>query len=238
MEKNRIENPDNQSLDKYGKSALIREYLARVIMAFILVLTSGTWTWINIWIYAALASLTSVLVYIFVVRVNPSLYNERGNLRENTKKWDLIWVRVYALISYSSIIIASLDKKNCWSSLGNGWIIPGGILIIISGVLATWAMAENNYFSSVVRIQDDRGQTVITSGPYQYIRHPGYLGAILYYIGTSMVLDSWISFFPALIIIIGFIFRIQFEERTLKEELDGYERYTQKVEYRLIPGIW
>ena len=238
MEKNRIENPDNQSLDKYGKSALIREYLARVIMAFILVLTSGTWTWINIWIYAALASLTSVLVYIFVVRVNPSLYNERGNLRENTKKWDLIWVRVYALISYSSIIIAGLDKKNSWSSLGNGWIIPGGILIIISGVLATWAMAENNYFSSVVRIQDDRGQTVITSGPYQYIRHPGYLGAILYYLGTPMVLDSWISFFPVLIIIIGFILRIQFEERTLKEELDGYERYTQKVEYRLIPGIW
>ena len=233
-----MENLGIQKLDKYGKLALTREYLARVIMAFILVLTSETWTWINIWIYAALATLTSMLVYLFVVRVNPSLYNERGNLRENTKKWDLIWVRVYALISYSLIIIAGLDKKNSWSSLGNEWIIPGGILIILSGMLATWAMAENNYFSSVVRIQDNREQTVVTSGPYQYIRHPGYLGAILYYLGTPMVLDSWISFFPVLIIIIGFIFRIQFEERTLKEELDGYERYTQKVKYRLIPGIW
>ena len=233
-----MENRCNQKLNKYGKSALIKEYLARIIMVFILVLTSGTWTWINIWIYFALATLTSMLVYIFVVRVNPSLYNERGNLRENTKKWDLIWIRVYSLISYSSIIITGLDKRNNWSSLGNEWIIPGGILIILSGVLATWAMAENNYFSSVVRIQDDRGQTVVTSGPYQYIRHPGYLGAILYYIGTPMMLDSWISFFPVIIIIVGFILRIRFEERTLKEELYGYERYSQKVEYRLIPGIW
>ena len=125
MEKDRINNPDNQSLDKYGKSALIKEYLSRVIIVFILVSTSGTWTWINIWIYGALATLTSVLVYIFVVRVNPSLYNERGNLRENTKKWDLIWIRVYGLISYLSIIVAGLDKKNNWSSLGIGWIIPG-----------------------------------------------------------------------------------------------------------------
>jgi protein-S-isoprenylcysteine O-methyltransferase Ste14 len=179
-----------------------------------------------------------VLVYIFVVRVNPSLYNERGNLRENSKKWDLIWIRVYGLISYSSIIIAGLDKRNGWSSLGNGWIIPGGILIILSGVLVTWAMAVNSYFSSVVRIQDDRGQAVVASGPYQYIRHPGYLGAIFYYIGIPMMLDSWISFFPVLIIILGFMLRIQFEEKTLKEELRGYERFTQKVKYRLIPGIW
>ncbi len=238
MEKDCKNNPGDKSFDKYGKLALIKEFLSRSVMAFILVITSGTWTWINIWIYVGLATLTSVLVFIFVVRVNPSLYNERGNPRENTQKWDLIWIRIYGLISYLSIIIAGLDKKNSWSSLGNGWIFPGGILIILSGVLSTWAMAENNYFSSVVRIQNDRGQTVVNSGPYQYIRHPGYLGAILYYIGTPMVLDSWVSFFPVLIIIIGFIIRTHFEEKILKEELDGYGRYTQKVKYRLIPGIW
>jgi len=238
MEKDRINNPDNQSLDKYGKSALIKEYLTRVIIVFILVSTSGTWTWINIWIYGALATLTSVLVYIFVVRVNPSLYNERGNLRENTKKWDLIWIRVYGLISYSSIIIAGLDKKNSWSSLGNGWIIPGGILIILSGVLATWAMAENNYFSSVVRIQDDRGQTVITSGPYQYIRHPGYLSGIIFFLGTPLVLDSVYGFIPFVCIVVGFIIRIILEEKTLIAELDGYLEYTQKVKYRLFQSLW
>ena len=233
-----MENRGIQKLDKYGKLAHIREYLARVIMVVILVLTSGTWTWINIWIYLVLATLTSVLVYIFVVRVNPSLYNERGNPRDNTENWDLIWIRAYGLISYSSIIIAGLDKRNGWSSLGDGWIVPGGILIILSGVHVTWSMAVNSYFSSVVRIQDDRGQTVVAGGPYQYIRHPGYLGAILYYIGTPMMLDSLISFFPVIIIILGFMFRIQFEERTLKEDLTGYERYTQKIKYRLIPRIW
>ena len=233
-----MENRGIQKLDKDGKLALIREYLARVIMVVILVLTSGTWTWINIWIYFALAALTSMLVYIFVVRVNPSLYNERGNPGDNTRKWDLIWLSAYGLISYSLIIIAGLNKRNGWSSLGDEWIIPGGILIILSGVLVAWAMAVNSYFSSVVRIQDDRGQTVVASGPYQYIRHPGYLGVIFYYIGTPMMLDSWISFFPVLIIILGFMLRIQFEERTLKEELSDYERYSQKVKYRLIPGIW
>ena len=233
-----MENQHIQKLDKYGKLALIREYLARVIMVFILVLTSGTWTWINIWIYTALASLTSVLVYIFVVRVNPSLYNERGNPNENTKKWDLIWIRVYGLISYSSIIVAGLDEKNNWSFLGDGWIIPGGILIILSGVLATWAMAENNFFSSVVRIQDDRGQKVVSSGPCQYIRHPGYLSGIIFFLGTPLVLDSVYGFIPFVCIVVGFIFRIILEEKTLIAELDGYLEYTQKVKYRLFQGLW
>ena len=233
-----IENRRIQKLDKLGKLALIREYLARVIMAFILVLTSGTWTWINIWIYAALASLTSVLVYIFVVRVNPSLYNERGNPNENTKKWDLILMRIISLFSFSSIIIAGLDKKNSWSSMGVGWIIPGGILIILSGVLATWAMAENSYFSSVIRIQDDRGQIVISSGPYQNIRHPGYLSGIIFFLGTPMVLDSVYGFIPFMCISVGFVIRIIFEEKMLIAELDGYQEYTQKVKYRLIQGLW
>jgi len=76
-------------------------------------------------------------------------------------------MRVISLISLSSIIFAGLDKKNGWSSLGDGWIIPGGILIILSSVLATWAMAENSYFSRIVRIQDDREQMVVASGPYR-----------------------------------------------------------------------
>jgi len=233
-----MENRRIQKLDKYGKLALTREYLARFIMAFILVLTSGTWTWINIWVYAALASLTSVLVYIFVVRVNPSLYNERGNPNENTKKWDLILMRVISLISLSSIIIAGLDKKNGWSSLGDGWIIPGGILIILSSVLATWAMAENSYFSRIVRIQDNRGQMVVASGPYQYIRHPGYLSGIMFFLGTPMVLDSVYGFISFVCITISFGIRIIFEEKMLTAELDGYREFTKKVKYRLIPRIW
>jgi protein-S-isoprenylcysteine O-methyltransferase Ste14 len=237
-EKYIMKNQGIQKLDKYGKLALIREYLARIIMVFILVLTSGTWTWINIWIYAALATLTSMLVYIFVVRVNPSLYNERGKPNENTKRWDLILMRVIILISFSSIIIAGLDKKNDWSSLGDGWIIPGGILIILSGMLATWAMSLNNYFSSVVRIQYDHGHTVVTCGPYQYIRHPGYLSGIFFYLGTPMVLDSVYGFIPFVCITIGFGIRVIFEEKMLVAELDGYQGYTHKVKYRLIPGIW
>jgi len=233
-----MDNSDNQSLDKFGKFALIREYFSRAVAAFILVSTSGTWTWINIWIYVGLATLTSVLVFIFVVRVNPSLYNERGNPNEKTEKWDPIWIRVYGLISYSSIIVAGLDKKNNWSSMGDDWILPGGILIIISGVLATWAMAENNYFSSVVRIQSDRGQIVVSSGPYQYIRHPGYLSGIMFFLGTPMVLDSVYSFFPFVCIIVGFMIRIIFEEKMLIAELDGYQDYKNKVKYRLLPEIW
>jgi len=166
------------------------------------------------------------------------LKNGRGNPKENTKKWDLIWVRVYGLTSYSSIIIAGLDKKNNWSSLGDKWIIPGGILIILSGMLATWAMAENSYFSSVVRIQDDRMQMVVNSGPYQYIRHPGYLSVIMFFLGTPMVLDSVYSFIPFACIVIGFVIRVIFEEKMLIAELDGYQEFTQKVKYRLVPGIW
>lgn len=225
-------------LDKQGLRMLIREYMSRVIIGLLLFISSGDWNWVNAWLYIGFALLTILMVHWFVVSKNPELYNERGAVSANAKEWDKNWIRFYALMGYLTLVFLGLDHRYGWSHLSPLYLIPGALLVITSGTLSSWAMAVNHFFSSVIRIQDDRGHKVVDSGPYRFIRHPGYLGGIFFYFGTPMILDSWIGFFPILLITAGFILRIRFEEKTLIEELEGYADYKQKVKFRLIPGIW
>jgi len=112
-------------------------------------------------------------------------------------------------------------------------------LFINSGMaLIIYAMIKNRFLSAVVRIQDDRGHQVISSGPYRWIRHPGYLGNLLIYIPAPFFLDSIWAIIPALFFMFLLVIRTIMEEKTLKSELEGYREYTKKVQYRLIPGIW
>ena len=110
---------------------------------------------------------------------------------------------------------------------------------MITGLaLSTYAIIENRYFSSVVRIQHDRGHHVISSGPYRWIRHPGYTGIILTYITVPFFLDSIWSIIPALFLTIILVIRTTMEDKTLQDELEGYLEYAKRVQYRLFPGIW
>jgi protein-S-isoprenylcysteine O-methyltransferase Ste14 len=112
------------------------------------------------------------------------------------------------------------------------WIILAGYL------LASYALIENRYFSDMVRIQTDRGHRVVSSGPYRWMRHPGYAGALLTYLAAPLFLDALTAFVPAAILLILLVVRTSLEDRTLQERLDGYRAYTQRVPHRLIPGIW
>jgi protein-S-isoprenylcysteine O-methyltransferase Ste14 len=104
--------------------------------------------------------------------------------------------------------------------------------------LMTWAMAVNNYFSLVVRIQKDRGHTVVTGGPYHYVRHPGYVGGILFQLGTPLLLGSMWALIPAGLTVLLLVVRTALEDRTLLKELEGYQEYAQQTHYRLLPGLW
>jgi protein-S-isoprenylcysteine O-methyltransferase Ste14 len=99
-------------------------------------------------------------------------------------------------------------------------------------------MIANTYFSTSVRIQYDRGHTVSSGGPYRYIRHPGYLGIIIYLLSTPIILGSILALIPAIVTAILFIIRTSFEDNTLKNKLEGYKEYAEKVKYRLISGVW
>jgi protein-S-isoprenylcysteine O-methyltransferase Ste14 len=113
------------------------------------------------------------------------------------------------------------------------------LVVILAGyALGSYALMENRFFSGMVRIQTDRGHRVVSSGPYTWVRHPGYAGALLTYLATPLLLDSVWAFLPVVLLLIVLVVRTRLEDQTLQAELPGYSEYARRVRYRLLPGIW
>ncbi len=237
MEKNSLREAWRK-LDGNGKRMVIREYLSRVVILLILFLISGNWNWLGAWITFAFALVSIILVHLIVVRANPDLYNERGAKHSDTKKWDTVLLPLYGLCGYLVLIIPSIDERLHWSDLPSYFVGAGIVFMIFSCMITTTAMRSNAFFSATVRIQPERGQTVVDQGPYRIIRHPGYLGGILFYIGCGFLLDSVWTFIPIALIMLILSIRTNLEDNTLQQELPGYKEYTQKVRFRLFPRIW
>ena len=227
-----------QALNKQGRLMIVREYISRIVMALILFLISGTWRWGNAWLYLFFALISIVLIHLIVVRKDPQLYNERGTRHSDTKSWDNVILPLYALGGYLVLVMAALDERFGWSDLSPVWLLLGIILMIFMEFLVIATMRANPFFSSTVRIQPERGQQVVQCGPYAIIRHPGYTGGILYYLASFCLLDSRWVLLPTLLTILLVIVRTSLEDRTLQNELDGYQNYAKKIRFRLFPGIW
>ena len=116
--------------------------------------------------------------------------------------------------------------------------LAGLVISLLGFGVFLWAMAANAFFAEGVRIQEERGHTVATGGPYRLVRHPGYVGAILSMGATPFLLGSWWALVPAGLGVGGYLLRTALEDRTLQEELPGYREYTHQTRYRLLPGIW
>ena len=173
---------------------------------------------------------------------HPGLMAERQNREKikSAKVWDKVLAPLMALsLVFPMVIVAGLDHRFDWSFPFPLWLIViGFILISVGYAFATWAFAENRFFSSVVRIQTDRGHTVCDSGPYRFVRHPGYAGNILPLLGIVLALGSVWALIPAAFALIILVIRTVLEDKTLQEELPGYRDYARRVHYRLIPGIY
>jgi protein-S-isoprenylcysteine O-methyltransferase Ste14 len=137
-------------------------------------------------------------------------------------------------------VVAGLDVGRLhWSDTVPLWSQIAALLgFALSFALSIWAMMTNNFYSRVVRIQRDRGQYVVTQGPYRFVRHPSYIGSIFSWVCAALVLGSWLALMPAVLIAAMLVVRTALEDRTLQAELDGYREYAQRVRYRLLPGIW
>jgi len=172
---------------------------------------------------------------------HPGLTSERQNIEniQNAKAWDKVLAPLMAVsIGFPMVIVAGLDHRYSWSSEFPLWLIVIGFIFISLGyAFAAWALAENRFFSSVVRIQTDRGHVVCESGPYRFVRHPGYAGNILALFGIVLALGSVWTLIPAALASIIAVIRTVLEDQTLQEELTGYRDYARRVRYRLIPGI-
>lgn len=217
----------------------IRETMGIVIMAVALFWSAGKISWWPAW-----ASIVIMLVWIMataivLLRFNPGLLAERLGPRKGAKPWDTAILSILGLAQLARYIIAGLDQRYGWT--GGFPIIAQIAALIVCALgyaLVVWATASNAFFSQVVRIQPERGHTVATGGPYHYVRHPGYVGAILYEIAVSVLLASWWAFLPSVLGALLLVLRTALEDRTLQAELAGYSDYSHQVRHRLLPGIW
>ena len=211
------------------------------LFGFTPLLVSEKWNWWEAWVYAAISAVGFAASRLLAGRRNPDLIDERVRSidLEDAKPWDRILAPVVTLGGILIAVVAGLDYRYGWAAAFPLWAKIVSLVFIILGYwLGTWAMLENRFFSGVVRIQIDRGHTVVSTGPYAWIRHPGYAGTILVYLFTPILLNSVWALIPALMLVIALISRTALEDQTLQAELPGYREFTQRTRYRLLPGIW
>lgn len=220
---------------------VIQMLLFIVVTPLLPLLISGRWGWWEAWLYAIICIMGFAISRVLAARHHPDLLAERvrSMQREDAKPWDRFLSPAVGLGSGTIPLVAGLDALLGWSPT---FSLPTRIValaIILAGyALGTYALVENRFFSGVVRIQAERGHQVVSSGPYRWIRHPGYAGALLVYLATPLLLDSSWAFLPATLISILLVIRTHLEDQALQDELEGYREYAKRVRYRLLPRMW
>ena len=220
----------------------IRLVVVYLLIPLILLVCGGDIRWWQAWVYSLLIFTAGIGGRIWAERRHPGLMAERTRSLKasDVKAWDKVLAPLMALsVSFPLVIVAGLDHRFGWSSVFPIWLNITGILLIALGyAFAGWALAENRFFSSMVRIQTDRGHVVCDSGPYRIVRHPGYAGNLLAMPGMVLALDSAWTLIPVGLALVVAVIRTVLEDRTLQEELPGYREYTSRVRYRLFPGVY
>lgn len=218
--------------------------MIHLFITLVLLVCGGDIRWWQAWVFSLLLVAAGVGGRIWAEWRHPGLMVERERTRSletsDVKSWDKILAPLMALtLSFPLVIVAGLDHRFGWSPVFPTWLNTIGILLIALGyAFAAWALAENRFFSTMVRIQTDRGHVVCDSGPYRIVRHPGYAGSLLATPGIVLALGSAWTLIPAAFALVVAVIRTALEDRTLREELPGYREYTSRVRYRLFPGVY
>ncbi len=211
-----------------------------VIFALALFAPAGTLAWFSGWVYLILFFGFFIGVNLWLLKHNPGLLQERMSLsRLDQKGWDKWLFPLLLLLPFAWLVFISLDAVRFhWSPVSNWLHETGSVILVFSFVLFFLTFRENTYLSTVVRVQKDRGHTVISTGPYHYVRHPMYSAFLPFMVGTALWLGSWYGVLLGLSFILAVAWRAVLEERTLEKELQGYATYMTQVKYRLIPFVW
>ncbi len=221
---------------------VLRPLASLVIMVGAPFLAAGRLDWWAAWALIAVTLALSAVSRIIPARRNPDLLAERARFAEveGVKSWDRVLMPLMALvIPLLTWVVAGLNVRFGWLPAVSPAVQALGFLLVLAGgILATWAMVENRFFSAVVRIQQERGHEVISSGPYRLVRHPAYAGGLAAGIGTGLALGSVWALIPGALMAALTVVRTALEDRTLRAELPGYEDYTRRTRHRLLPGIW
>jgi protein-S-isoprenylcysteine O-methyltransferase Ste14 len=223
-------------------TAVVGFALYILLVPALLFIGAGTVNWPAAWVYVIMlltATLGSRLVVLFR---NPDLLRERSRFTasEGTEPWDRVLVPIVGLLGpMAMMVVAGLDHRFGWSG-DVPEIVQVLAAVTVAGAyaLAVWAMVANEYFSAVARIQEDRGQVVVTEGPYRIVRHPAYAGSVVATVALPFMLSTLAAIVPGIGLISALVMRTYFEDTLLMGELDGYAAYAARTRYRLLPGVW
>ncbi len=223
-------------------TSILKQFLQLILSLTLTVLclfgSSGRVSWSNAWILLGLNFAASITTMVLFWR-DSKLRAERSNTKAG-ESWDKPLVFIVVLLGPAATwITAGLDTRFHWSEdMGSLAVIAGVVVGLLAVALIAWAMRSNRFFSAVVRIQKDRGHIVVSSGPYRFVRHPGYVGFSAFTLVTPLILNSRWAFVPAVATVAVTVLRTALEDRTLQRELDGYDDYARRVRYKLMPAIW
>lgn len=216
--------------------------LIHLLIALVLFMCAWDFNWSQAWFYSALIVSAGIGPRIWTEKKHPGLMAERSSFgqAQDVKSWDKMLSPLMAVsMTFPLVTVAGLDHRFMWSPEFPVWLnILGFILIVFGYGFAGWAMVENRFFSSVMRIQMDRGHMVCNSGPYRFVRHPGYAGNILALPGIVLALSSIWTIIPVTVALFIAVIRTALEDKTLQEELVGYKDYVGHVRYKLVPGVF
>jgi protein-S-isoprenylcysteine O-methyltransferase Ste14 len=209
-----------------------------LFLALVLFLPAGDIRWFNGWLFIAVFIMLTVPSIAYLWRVNPDIFVARSKIHEGTKGWDLVLVSFLLLALFAIFPLAALDARFGWSAVPS-WLVAVGYVLTAVGYLGSvWVYGTNKFAEPTVRIQKERGQTVISTGPYAIVRHPLYLWSLFLVYGFPLALGSYWAMALGVVATILLVVRTAMEDRTLQAELEGYKEYASRVRYRLIPGIW
>jgi protein-S-isoprenylcysteine O-methyltransferase Ste14 len=217
---------------------LFRETTGVLGQAAVLFLSVGRWNWAMGWAFVIATTLWVGATALVVLPRNPELLAERLGPRKGAKTWDAVIMSIIGPALIACYIVAGLDVRYGWTRISLPLQIAALVIVVLGYALIVWATAANAFFSLIVRIQQERGHTVAAGGPYRFVRHPAYVGGIVIYLATPVMLGSLWALIPGGLSAVLMIVRTALEDKMLLNELDGYREYAGRVRYRLIPGIW
>jgi protein-S-isoprenylcysteine O-methyltransferase Ste14 len=233
-------NMDNR--EKVLSMGVILQVLIFVVgVPFLPLLISWDWSWWQAWVFGLLSVCGFAVSRALAGRRHPDLLAERAKFlrHADAKPWDKVLAPLVGLGGGLIPLVAGLEARfGSSSGFGLGTELVSLVLILAGYVFSSWALMENRFFSGMVRIQKERGHQVVSSGPYRWVRHPGYAGALLTYLFTPILLDSYWAYIPVALLTVVLVIRTSLEDRTLQQELPGYADYAQRTRDRLLPGIW
>ena len=210
------------------------------VLAVVFFWSAGTPNWPEAWLYLIIQFSISGTAAVWLKKNDPELLKDRMTfLKASARGWDKAFMWISTVVSIPYLVLPGLDAvRYRWSAVPLPVQVAGFIGIVAALLLVFRVLRENPFLSRVIEIQVDRGHKVITTGPYRYVRHPMYTGVVVLFICIPLALGSFWSLIPAGLLVALIIIRTLLEEKTLHAELEGYDAYARRVQFRLFPGVW